>query len=300
VLVEQMQGTLVTIAKDVKLQLEFNPATVAAYRLIGYENRRLADRDFNDDTKDAGDIGAGHSVTALYEIVPVGVDSPLGLPGVDPLKYQAKGTGDREQGTGDLADAATGGELLTLKLRYQPPSGGTSTLLTFPLKDSGAGFSAASADLQFAAAVASFGMLLRNSKFKGDANYASVLETAAGACGEDRRRLRAEFLELVKAAQRLAGEPVGTLPAWPTRRQTAIATSGQAPFALVATPWRNWSHNLPVRLVFVVGVLAGVGAALAALLVGLALGWWQCRSVRWPEEIGLKSKPVGGPFPSWR
>jgi Ca-activated chloride channel homolog len=217
VLVEQMQGTLVTIAKDVKLQVEFNPATVAAYRLIGYENRRLADRDFNDDTKDAGDIGAGHSVTGLYELVPAGLESPLAKAGVDPLKYQA--TGDqrsevRDQNGIGLTEAAKTGELLTLKLRYQLPAGGPSTLLTFPLKDSGSRFTSASGDMQFATAVASFGMLLRNSKFKGNASYAAVLEMASAARGEDKHGLRAEFLTLVQAAQRLNGEPVGMTPHW--------------------------------------------------------------------------------------
>jgi len=231
VLVEQMQGTLVTIAKDVKIQVEFNPATVAAYRLVGYENRRLADRDFNDDTKDAGDIGAGHSVTALYELVPAGVDSAVAKPGVDPLKYQGDGGRKSEVGGQDsdhrlpstdlrsptsdsrLTAAAASRELLTLKLRYQPPAGGKSTLMTYPLTDSGARFGSASADMQFAAAVASFGMLLRNSKYKGNLTYGAVLETAASSRGQDKHGLRAEFLELVGAAQRLAGEPVSQLPA---------------------------------------------------------------------------------------
>ena len=267
VLVEQMQGTLVTIAKDVKLQVEFNPATVAAYRLIGYENRRLADRDFNDDTKDAGDIGAGHSVTALYELLPAGVDSPLAKAAVDPLKYQ--GTGDREQGTGAsgrhespaaaaLTDAAASGELLTLKLRYQPPTGGQSTLLTFPLKDSGSKFNSASADMQFATAVASFGMLLRQSKFKGDTTFASVMETAAAARGEDRHGLRAEFLELVQAAQRLSGEPVSVIPV-----RTSPAES-----IVVASP-----RQLAAQI-FLFGIAAGVVASLGALVIGVNIARW--------------------------
>src|SRR5262249_53228827 len=126
VLVEQMGGTLVTIAKDVKIQVEFNPAKVNAYRLIGYENRLLKAEDFNDDKKDAGDIGAGHTVTALYEVVPAG--KKINLPGVDPLKYQ--------QGSAPT-EAARGPDLLTLKLRYKAPDGDTSKLLEFPVVDGG-------------------------------------------------------------------------------------------------------------------------------------------------------------------
>ncbi|MCE9528933.1 MAG: VWA domain-containing protein, partial [Planctomycetales bacterium] len=128
VLVEQLSGTLVTIAKDVKIQVEFNPAQVASYRLIGYENRKLADRDFNDDKKDAGEIGAGHSVTVLYEIVPPGAE-PV-APEVDPLKYQKKGdaTAPVKEGQTDLVKTEFMDELLTLKMRYQPPAGGQSTL----------------------------------------------------------------------------------------------------------------------------------------------------------------------------
>jgi Ca-activated chloride channel family protein len=230
VLVEQMQGTLVTIAKDVKLQVEFNPAQVAAYRLIGYENRRLADRDFNDDTKDAGDIGAGHSVTALYEIVPVEAAERIepARAGIDPLKYQQPGANVLPEKRRLRANAAGPGpgvapaneeacsELLTLKLRYQAPEGETSKLMEYPVKDSGATFDSASADLQFAAAVASFGMLLRNSSYKGDASYAAVLETASSTRGEDKHGRRGEFLELVRAAQRLSSERVSIVPAmWP-------------------------------------------------------------------------------------
>jgi len=292
VLVEQMQGTLVTIAKDVKLQVEFNPATVAAYRLIGYENRRLADRDFNDDTKDAGDIGAGHSVTALYELVPASVDSPLGKSEVDPLKYQE--TGDRSQGPGAsrqtadsrlptpdsrLTEAAASGELLTLKLRYQPPAGGQSTLLTFPLKDSGQRFGSASSDMQFASAVASFGMLLRNSKFKGQSSYAAVLETAAAARGEVKHELRAEFLKLVEAAKRLSGEPIGMAPLWlPTQRTALVCGTVEASLAGQFTArLRNWWSSLPIGHVFLLGILAGVAAAIGALVVGVRLARWQAQ-----------------------
>jgi Ca-activated chloride channel family protein len=257
VLVEQMQGTLVTIAKDVKLQVEFNPAQVAAYRLVGYENRRLADRDFNDDTKDAGDIGAGHSVTVLYEIVPIGADSAAGLAEVDPLKYQGPRAKDQEPKEPQLA-ADIASELLTLKLRYQSPTGGTSTLLTFPVKDSGAKFGSASPDLQFAASVASFGMLLRNSKHKGNASFAAVLETAGATIGPDKHGLRTEFLELIKAAQRLSGEKVGTLPPFylPTglRRGTAD---------LLLKPESGFEMGLFVGAFAILGMLA-LGRLLAA------------------------------------
>jgi secreted protein with Ig-like and vWFA domain len=194
VLVEQLSGTLVTIAKDVKIQVEFNPAQVAAYRLIGYENRLLAAQDFNDDRKDAGDIGAGHTVTALYEIVPAGADGQLPTPPVDELRYQQRG---------NLTDEAKSGELLTLKIRYKQPDGDTSTKLTFPIEDRGYRFSQASKDFRFAAAVASFGMLLRNSPYQGNATYAGVLETAMEAAEGDTTGYRKEFLSLVSAAMAL-------------------------------------------------------------------------------------------------
>ena len=277
VLVEQMQGTLVTIAKDVKIQVEFNPAQVAAYRLIGYENRRLADRDFNDDAKDAGDIGAGHSVTALYEIVPPGLESELGKPEVDPLKYQETGNRDQEAAiAGDIAN-----ELLTLKLRYQPPSGGKSTLVTFPVKDGGAKFGAASPDFQFASAVASFGMLLRNSKYKGETTFGAVLETAAAARGEDTHGLRGEFLELVKVARQLSGEKVGVAPpAWntPTRRVVVGAPRVvnrpavyQPHVAALPAAGPVSILSLAPERVFLLGLIAGVAVAIVGGVMALGL-----------------------------
>lgn len=203
VFVEQVEGTLVTIAKDVKIQVEFNPAQVAAYRLIGYENRQLANKDFNDDKKDAGDIGAGHRVTALYEIIPANIESEFSKPPVDPLKYQAPRAEPAAKPM-DLTPAAQSGELLTLKLRFQPPAGGASALLSFAVKDSGQRFGAASKEFQFAASVASFGMLLKNSRHKGSATYASVLETAVATRGADKHGLRNEFLQMVTAAQGLS------------------------------------------------------------------------------------------------
>jgi Ca-activated chloride channel family protein len=196
VLVTEGGGTLVTVAKDVKVQVEFNQAAVAAYRLIGYENRVLAAEDFNDDAKDAGDIGAGHSVTALYEVVPAGV--AFEGRAVDPLKYQAPGA---------RTVAADGGELATVKLRYKAPDEDASTALAFAVRDDGA---EATNDLRFAAAVAEFGMLLRDSEHKGKSSFAQVLELGrAAAAGQDPGGHRAEFVALVERAQRLAGTKDG-------------------------------------------------------------------------------------------
>ncbi len=190
VLVEQISGTLITIAKDVKIQVEFNPAQVKAYRLIGYENRILAAQDFNDDTKDAGEIGSGHTVTALYEIVPAGKD--IALPSVDDLKYQAEN---------QLTQAASSGELFTLKLRYKAPDGDTSKLLSFPVADSGADYAQATPDYKFASAVAGFGMLLRGSEHKGNTTFGSVRELAQEGIGEDPFGYRGEFVDLVNKAE---------------------------------------------------------------------------------------------------
>ena len=192
--VEQMSGTLITIAKDVKIQIEFNPVQVGAYRLIGYENRILAKEDFNNDQKDAGEIGAGHTVTALYEIVPVG--QPIPTEGtVDALKYQTPAT--------TTPTAAESKEMLTLKLRYKAPDGDVSQLVSFPVTDAGKKFSQVSPDFVWATAVAQFGLLLRDSTHKGNATMASVLEMAQSSCGADKHGYRTEFLELVTTATRL-------------------------------------------------------------------------------------------------
>ena len=190
VFVDQLSGTLATIAKDVKIQVEFNPARVAAYRLIGYENRKLAARDFNDDTKDAGEIGAGHTVTALYEVVPQGVE--LDLSAVDPLKYLQPLAMKRQN--------ADSNEILNAKLRYKLPDKDTSNLLEVPVTDGGADFESASEDFRFAAAVASFGMLLRNSEYKGSSSFAGVRAMAENAQGNNRGGYRSEFLTLVDQA----------------------------------------------------------------------------------------------------
>jgi len=194
VLVEQIGGTLVMIAKDVKIQIEFNPALAVAYRLIGYENRILAAEDFNDDRKDAGEIGAGHTVTALYEVVPPGVE--IDLPTVDPLKYQAPAR------LSESPPAAN--ELLTLKLRYKKPDADESKLLRFAVTDADASFGQAGGELQFATAVASFGMLLRNSQHRGTATYDAVLEIATASKGPDEHGYRSEFLKMVRRAKALA------------------------------------------------------------------------------------------------
>lgn len=196
VLVEQMTGTLVTIAKDVKIQVEFNPAAAQAYRLIGYENRMLAALDFNDDRKDAGEIGAGHTVTALYEVVPAGGDRGVDIPPVDELRYRRQGK---------LTGEAKSGELLSLKIRYKPPEGDTSEKLVFPVTDQGLKFGQASREFRFAAAVASFGMLLRNSRHKGNATFAGVQEIAVEAASGDSSGYRQEFLQLVKRAEQISG-----------------------------------------------------------------------------------------------
>jgi Ca-activated chloride channel family protein len=207
VLVEQLSGTLVTIAKDVKIQIEFNPAKVLAYRLIGYENRMLAKEDFNDDKKDAGEIGAGHTVTALYEVVPVGAQVASATAEVDPLEYQDPPAPEPKPTPG--AEAPVAGaksksqDLLMLKLRYKAPDGDTSKLLKYPVVDNTQSIGGAGDDCELAAAVAAFGMQLRHSVYKGTVNYAMILELAESGVGEDKEGYRREFVELVKKAQAL-------------------------------------------------------------------------------------------------
>ncbi|MEM7152942.1 MAG: von Willebrand factor type A domain-containing protein [Myxococcota bacterium] len=190
VLVEQVNATLVPIAADVKLQVEFNPAKVEAYRLVGYENRALDAQDFNDDRKDAGEIGAGHSVTALYEVVPAGAGEFEGS--VDPSRYQTDST--------TTAAATASSETMFVKIRYKNPGEANSQLVeqavdlpTLPLADT-------SDDFRFSAAVAGFGMLLRDSEHKGDVSYRKVRTLAKGALGRDPREVRREFVDLVGEA----------------------------------------------------------------------------------------------------
>jgi len=197
VLVKEMGANLLTIAKDVKIQVEFNPAKVQAYRQIGYENRQLAAQDFNNDKKDAGELGAGHSVTALYEIVPVGVESDVKLPEVDPLKYQQQQV--------DPA-AYKNDELMLVKLRYKAPDQKTSQLIQGTVADRGVKLEKASDNLKFAAAVAEFGMLLRDSEYKGSASFEQVLNLANQSKNADLDGYRAEFVSLVENSKNLAGK----------------------------------------------------------------------------------------------
>ena len=185
VLVSEFAGTLFTIAKDVKVQVEFNPREVRSYRLIGYENRALRPEDFADDRKDAGELGAGHSVTALYEVVPVGVEGPS-VPEARPLRYRDRADVTRRAGSGELG---------FVQLRYKRPDGDESILMEQALEDEDGG---GSRDLRFAASVAAFGMLLRESEYCRDYALAEVLELARGALGDDEEGYRREFVELVR------------------------------------------------------------------------------------------------------
>jgi len=190
VFVQEFGGTLFTVAKDVKLQIEFNPRHVQAYRLIGYENRSLKNEEFHDDKKDAGDMGSGHTVTALYEIVPTGIESSY-LAKTEALKYQ------KTTPNGDS------GELLTLKIRYKKPESENSVLLDFPVKNVSKALASTSENFRFSAAVAEFGLLLRQSEYKGNAQYSEVIKRAKGAFGKDEEGYRSEFVRLVKVTQNL-------------------------------------------------------------------------------------------------
>jgi Ca-activated chloride channel family protein len=195
-LVHELGGTLFTVAKDVKVQVEFNPAQVRAYRLIGYENRLLADEDFTDDTKDAGEMGAGHSVTALYEIVPVGVETDVTIRVPDSLRYQTV-RGPRGGGT----------ELGFVKVRYKQPDGDRSRLLTHPVSgESGT----PSPEFRFQTAVAEFGLLLKGSAYRGSASYEAVIATSRASLGADPEGYRAEFVRLAQAAQALGLASTGS------------------------------------------------------------------------------------------
>ena len=194
VLVTEMGATLLTIAKDVKIQVEFNPAKVQAYRLIGYENRLLAAQDFNDDKKDAGELGAGHSVTALYEVIPVGVETNVKLPEFEDLRYQQNNT---------APSASNSDELMLVKLRYKEPKGTVSQLIEQPVLDGGLQFENASNDFKFAAAVAQFGMILRDSEYKGNANFNNVLKLAKESKGVDLEGYRSEFIKMGETSQSL-------------------------------------------------------------------------------------------------
>ena len=191
VLVSEFGGTLFAIAKDVKIQIEFNPNKVQTYRLIGYENRILAAEDFNDDKKDAGELGSGHTVTALYEIIPVGVKSEF-IKTVDPLKYQATKV--------SAVSIANDNEIMTIKLRYKKPREDESKLISQPVIETNLALDKASDNFRFSAAVASFGMLLRNSEYKEQSSYQQVLNLAKSSKGKDDNGYRHEFIKLVETA----------------------------------------------------------------------------------------------------
>ena len=195
ILVNEFGSTMYAVAKDVKLQVEFNPAFVNAYRLIGYETRLLNDEDFNDDTKDAGELGAGHTVTALYEIVPVGVDAPVGK--VDALKYQQSKTNVVPP------KFINSNELLTVKLRYKKPNEDVSKKLEVPVLANKVNLNV-SQDFHFVMAVAMFGQLLRGSDFKGDATYSSVVNLARKGIDNDPNGYRREFIRLAEAVEQLS------------------------------------------------------------------------------------------------
>ena len=190
VFVQEFGGTLFTVAKDVKIQVEFNPARVQSYRLLGYENRLLAREDFADDRKDAGELGAGHAVTALYEVVPAGADEIASAN--DSLAYQQVTV---------RPSARQSGELMTVRVRYKDPKGSTSRLLEAPVVDRGA--AKGSEDMRFASAVAEFALLLRDSEHKGSAGYDQVLALARDARGADPQGYRGEFIGLVETARAL-------------------------------------------------------------------------------------------------
>jgi Ca-activated chloride channel family protein len=198
-LVEQIGGTLVTVAKDVKIQMDFNPAVIRAYRLLGYEKRALAAKDFHDDKKDAGEMGAGHVVTALYELVPVGAPDPIAGK-VDKSRY------DEDPPAKAAVKSDKANEAFTVKMRHKKPDADKSTYRELPVTNVTKDYEKASEDFQFSAAVASFAMLLRDSQYKGQSNYGLVLELAEAAKKHDPGGHRAEFIELVKKAKALAGK----------------------------------------------------------------------------------------------
>ncbi len=189
-LVTEFGGTLFTIAKDVKIQIEFNPSKVVAYRLIGYENRLLADEDFEDDSKDAGEIGSGQTVTTLYEIIPVGVEDKF-TKDLPKLKYQKN----------ELSTEASANEIATIKFRYKLPDGNKSTEMVHPITDTELLLDNTTESFRFSAAVALFGMLLQESEFVGDGDYKMVIELAQDAKANDDDGYKAEFVRLAQVVK---------------------------------------------------------------------------------------------------
>jgi Ca-activated chloride channel family protein len=201
-LVKEMGGTLLTVAKDVKLQVEFDPTRVQAYRLLGYEDRLLRDEDFANDAKDAGDVGAGHSVTALYEIVRSDVRLDVTLPEVAPLRYQRQ----------TVRGAAPANELLHVAMRYKAPDGERSMLVTHPVRANRTVGGTPSESMRFASAVAGFGMLLRQSPNAGTLTWPQVVSLASGARGTDPEGYRADFIRLAELAQSLSRRSIAEVP----------------------------------------------------------------------------------------
>jgi Ca-activated chloride channel family protein len=199
VLVNEFGGTLFTIAKDVKLQIEFNPAKVQAYRLVGYENRMLNKEDFNNDEKDAGELGSGHTVTAIYEIIPAGETNDF-LEKIDPLKYQ--------HAIKPIADFNSN-ELMTVKFRYKKPEAEKSILIVHAVTDQSLELNRGSDNFRFVSAVAEFGMLLRNSEFKQKASFEKAYALGKSALGTDAEGYRREFLLLIKGAEKLTKNDSG-------------------------------------------------------------------------------------------
>ncbi|HUG68516.1 MAG TPA: VWA domain-containing protein [Pirellulaceae bacterium] len=277
VLCEQIDSTLVTIAKDVKIQIEFNPAHVAAYRLIGYENRHLEAHEFNDDKKDAGEIGAGHTVTALYEIVPTGEAGDTGIATIDPLKYQ----------TAEPAMAG-GDELMTVKLRYKQPHADKSQLIIAPVKNTPVQFAQSTSDFQFASAVAAFGMLLRKSEHLPNANYASILEIANATRGDDKHGYRREFIEMVTTAGRLAGEPLATnnwiVPMYEPPKPPTPAITYYAPRPVYYSSSQDSLALTP--LLMIIGIVLSVLLVLSATVATVILC---ARLLVLPSESSLES-----------
>lgn len=198
VFVQELGGTLYTVAKDVKIQVEFNPAQVQGYRLLGYEDRLLRDEDFKNDKKDAGDMGSGHSVTTLYEVIPAGVTPDVDLHTPDSLRYQGNRGPDPEPDAAEPGRTPSG-EMLFVKVRYKTPTGETSKLLTHPVLATETG--SPSVDFRFQAAVVEFGLVLRKSAYRGQANLREVIATARASLGSDPEGYRSEFVRLAEAAR---------------------------------------------------------------------------------------------------
>ena len=286
VLLDQLDSTLVTIAKDVKIQIEFNPVHVDAYRLIGYENRRLEDRDFNDDKKDAGEIGAGHTVTALYELVLADGEEETVDPQVDPLKYQTRRR---------LAEAADSDDLLNLKLRFKRPSNDRSELAVFPVKNAPLEFGKATKDFQFAAAVAEFGMLLRRSQYRGDASYAEVLEIASSSCGRDGHGYRTEFLQIVNTARRLVEPDAAASLISP---ELFCGTPSVNALTPMSSPFSfgNSGPSLSVGLMLALAIALWLIMAVIGFIVVVSATLVRHQRHAWQVEPTRKAKKAHSPF----